>query len=59
MIHVSITLPPTLPVYTYIITTADCHVGVAGGHPLSRAGAWQVVVVDAAGVISRDGGGGV
>lgn len=44
---------------SYIIATADRHVGVARGHPLSRAGARQMVVVDAAGVVAGDGGEGV
>lgn len=44
---------------SYIITTADRHVGVARGHPLSRAGARQMVVVDTAGVVAGDRGEGV
>lgn len=44
---------------SYIITTADGHVRVAWGHLLSWAGARQVVVVDAAGIVAGDGGEGV
>ena len=41
------------------MAAAHRHVRVAWGDPLSRAGAWQVVVVAAAGVVTGDGGEGV
>ena len=44
---------------SYIVATADGHVGVTRGDPLGRAGARQVVVVDAVGVVAGDGGEGV
>lgn len=44
---------------SYIVAAADGHVGVTWGDPLGRAGARQVVVVDAVGVVAGDGGEGV
>lgn len=44
---------------SYIVAAADGHVRVARGHLLRRAGAGQVVVMDAAGVVAGDGGEGV
>lgn len=44
---------------SYIVAAADGHVGVARGHLLRRAGAGQVVVMDAAGIVGGDGGEGV
>lgn len=44
---------------SYIIAAADGHVRVARGHLLRRAGAGQMVVMDAAGIVAGDGGEGV
>ncbi len=44
---------------SYIVATADGHVGVLRGDLLSWAGAWQVVVVDAVGIVAGHGGEGV
>lgn len=44
---------------THIVTATHRHVRMAGGHPLSWAWVWQVVVTHTAGVVSRYGGGGV
>lgn len=44
---------------SYIVAAADGHVRVARGHLLRRAGAGQMVVMDAAGVVAGDGGEGV
>lgn len=44
---------------SYIVAAADGHVGVTWGDSLGRAGARQVVVVDAVGVVAGDGGEGV
>lgn len=40
---------------SYIRATADGHVRVAWGDPLSWAGARQVIVIDAAGIVAGDG----
>lgn len=44
---------------SYIQTAANGHVGVARGNLFGRAGAGQVVVVAAAGIVARDEGEGV
>lgn len=41
---------------SYIVAAADGHVGVTWGDSLGRAGARQVVVVNAVGVVAGDGG---
>lgn len=43
----------------YIEAAADGHVRMARGDSLCGTGAWQVVVVAAAGIVGRDGGEGV
>lgn len=48
-----------LSALTHIVTATHRHVGMAGGHSLSWAWVWQMVVIHTAGVVSRDGGGGV
>jgi len=41
------------------MTAADSHVSMTRGHSLSWAGAWKVVVMAAAGIITGDGWEGV